>query len=234
MRRLHGVDPGALPALAADDVAARLDAAKAAYAKGDVARAARDTEAALRQMQDRLGRMFAETLPQLSGKWKGEAVETESLGEIGGGVSVSRAFTRDDSSLNVTLLLDSPETVSVMAQIAAVPTQPHVRKIKAAGEDALLRFDASTNTGEVTMVVAGRVVLEAQGDNIATADPLVEAANGWNVGKIKTLATEGMGVNRRRLPVRSGTKAVPGLQRADSMRQRRSVSTAASTATGAD
>lgn len=174
-------------ARAADDVAARLDAAKASYAKGDVVRAARDAEAALAQMHERLGKMFSDTLPTLGGKWKAEAVETESLGEIGGGLSVSRAFTRDDSSINVTLLLDSPEAASAQAQIAAQAAQPNMRKLKAAGEDALLRFDSSTGTGEVTMVVAGRVVLEVQGDNIANTDALIEAANGWNVAKIKTL-----------------------------------------------
>jgi len=177
----------ALPAWAADDVAQRLDAAKAAYGKGDAVKAAKETEAAMRQIQDRLGKMFAEVMPALGGKWKADPVEVESLGEIGGGLSVSRAFIRDDSSINVTLLLDSPEVASITAQLAANPPQPNVKKIKAAGEDALLRFDASTGTGEVTMVVAGRVVLEVQGDNIHAADPLVEAANGWNIAKIRTL-----------------------------------------------
>lgn len=177
----------AIPAGAADDVVPRLDAAKSAYGKGDAIKAAKEVEAALRQIHDRLGKMFAETMPALGGKWKADPVEVESLGEIGGGLSVSRAFIRDDSSINVTLLLDSPEVASITAQLAANPPQPNVRKIKAAGEDALLRFDSSTGTGEVTMVVAGRVVLEVQGDNINAADPLVEAANSWNVARIKTL-----------------------------------------------
>lgn len=177
----------AMPAGAADDVVPRLDAAKAAYGKGDAVKAAKEAEAALRQIHDRLGKMFAETMPALGGKWKADPVEVESLGEIGGGLSVSRAFIRDDSSINVTLLLDSPEAAAISAQLAASPTQPNVKKIKAAGEDALLRYDSSTGTGEVTLVVAGRAVLEVQGDNINAADPLVEAANGWNVARIKTL-----------------------------------------------
>ncbi|WP_291717593.1 hypothetical protein [Magnetospirillum sp. 64-120] len=176
-----------LPAFAADDAAQHLDAAKAAFGKGDSIKAARETEIALRQIQDRLGKQFAEVMPALGGRWKADPVEVESLGEIGGGLSVSRAYIRDDSSINVTLLLDSPEVASTLAQLAANPPQPNIKKIKAAGEDALLRFDASTGTGEVTMVVAGRVVLEVQGDNITASEPLVEAANGWNIGKIKAL-----------------------------------------------
>ncbi|MGE4279790.1 MAG: hypothetical protein AB7G62_09410 [Magnetospirillum sp.] len=177
----------ATPVWAADDVAQRLDAAKAAYGKGDAVKAAKETEAALRQIQDRLGKMFAEVMPPLGSKWTGDPVEVESLGEIGGGLSVSRAFIHDDSSINVTLLLDSPEAASIQAQLDVTQAQPNVKKIKAAGEDALLRFDSATGTGEVTMVVAGRVVLEVQGDNINAAEPLVEAANGWNIAKIKTL-----------------------------------------------
>ncbi|MBR9971678.1 hypothetical protein [Magnetospirillum sulfuroxidans] len=174
-------------AAAADDVPARLDNARAAYQKGDIARAAREIEAALTQLHDRLGKIFAETLPNLGGQWKAETVETESLGEIGGGLSVSRAFTRGDASLNVSLLLDSPEVASVQAMLSGNSAQPNLKKVKVGGEDALLRFDAATGTGEITMVVGGRVVLEVQGDNINNTDPLLEAAAGWNVGKIKTL-----------------------------------------------
>ena len=174
-------------AAAADDVPARLDNARAAYQKGDIARAAREIEAALIQLHDRLGKTFAETLPNLGGLWKAESVETESLGEIGGGLSVSRAFTRGDASLNVSLLLDSPEVASVQAMLTGNSGQLNVKKVKVGGEDAVLRFDAATGTGEITMVVGGRVVLEVQGDNISNADPLLEAAGGWNVAKIKTL-----------------------------------------------
>lgn len=174
-------------AAAADDVPARLDNARAAYQKGDLARAAREIEAALTQLHERLGKSFAEALPNLGGQWKAESVETESLGEIGGGLSVSRAFTRGDASLNASLLLDSPEVASVQAMLTGNPAQVNVKKVKVGGEDALLRFDAATGTGEITMVVGGRVVLEVQGDNINNADPLLEAAGGWNLAKIKTL-----------------------------------------------
>ena len=175
------------PVLAADDVASRLDTARTAYQKGDLTRAARDTEAALQMLQDRLGKLFGETLPSLGKGWDGDGVEVASLGDAGGGLSISRAYAKGDASLNASLLLDSAELESTKALLAQPATQPHVKKLKVGAEDALLRFDPATNGGEITMVVAGRVVLEVQGDNITNADILIEAANGWNVAKIKTL-----------------------------------------------
>ena len=175
------------PALAADDVPLKLDSARAAYQKGDLARAARDVEAALKAMQERLGRIFAETLPTLSNRWKPDEVEIQGLGEIGGGLSITRAYTRDDQSLNASLLLDSPAGESAQALLAAPVAQQHVRKVKVGGEEAVLRFDPSTSTGEITMMVGNRVVLEVQGDNITSADPLLEAAAAWNLAKIRTL-----------------------------------------------
>ena len=174
-------------ALAADEVASRLDTARIAYQKGDLTHAARDAETALRLLQERLGKIFGETLPSLGKSWQAEAVEVASLGDAGGGLSISRAYTKGDSSLNASLLLDSAEIESSQALLAQTSSQPNVKKLKIGAEDALLRFDAATVGGEITMVVGGRVILEVQGDNITSADPLIEAANAWNVAKIKTL-----------------------------------------------
>lgn len=177
----------AVPAWAADDVAAHLDAARAAQQKADLLVAAHETELALKLLHDKLGRLFAETLPAMGGRWKAEEVEIDSLGEVGGGLSITRAYTRDDSSLNISLLLDSPEVAATQAMLAAPPVQPNLKKIKVGGEDALLRFDSGTGTGEITLVVAGRVQVEIQGDNISGPDPLVEAANGCNLSRLKAL-----------------------------------------------
>lgn len=182
----------ATPVTAADDVPARLDAARAAYAKGDLARAAHEVEAALQQMHDRLGKALADTLPQLPGAWKGDEAEIQGLGQIGGGLSVTRAYTKGDASLNASLLLDSPASESAAALLTDAVNQPHLKVIKVGADDAVLRFDASAHSGEVTMVIANRVVLEIEGDDITSADPLIEAARAWNVARIRTLLSQPM------------------------------------------
>lgn len=181
----------AWPVMAADNVPAQMDAARAAYQKNDLPRTARALEAALADIHDRLGRSFGDTMPAPAAGWQADPPEFQGLGQVGGGLSVSRAYAKGETSLNATMFLDSPavEAASaLLANPAATAAQPNMKRIKVGGEDALLRFDASTKSGEITMVLNGRVLLEIEGENLANGDILVETAKGWNVAKIRTLA----------------------------------------------
>lgn len=178
------------PLAAADDLPARLDAARAAYQKGDLPRAARELDGALRQVHDRLGRALAETLPPPPAGWQAEAAEIQGLGMVGGGLSVTRAYERSDSTLNASLILDSPAVeaaAALLANPAATAAQPNMKRVKVGADDALMRYDGSTKSGEITMVLGSRVLLEIEGDNLANSDVLIEAAKGWNLAKIRSL-----------------------------------------------
>lgn len=181
----------ALPALAADNVPAQIDAARAAYQKNDLPRTARALEAALADIHDRLGRAFADAMPAPATGWQADPPEFQGLGQVGGGLSVSRAYGKGETSLNATLFLDSPavEAASaLLANPAATAAQPNMKRVKVGAEDALLRFDNSTKSGEITLVLNNRVLLEIEGENLASADILTDTAKGWNVAKIRTLA----------------------------------------------
>lgn len=181
----------ALPAFAADNVPGQIDAARAAYLKNDLPRTARALEAALADIHDRLGRSFADTMPPPASGWQAEPPEFQGLGQVGGGLSVSRAYAKGEASLNATLFLDSPAVeaaAALLANPAATAAQPNMKRIKVGGEDALLRFDNSTKSGEITLVLNGRVLLEIEGESLANGDILVETAKGWNVAKIRTLS----------------------------------------------
>jgi len=181
----------ALPAFAADNVPAQIDAARSAYQKNDLPRTARALEAALHDIHDRLGRAFADTMPPAPAGWQAEPPEILGLGQVGGGLSVSRAYTKGESSLNASLFLDSPAVeaaAALVANPAATAAQPNMKRIKVGNEDALLRYDGSNKAGEVTMVIGNRVLLEIEGDGLANADLLAEIAKGWNVAKIRGLA----------------------------------------------
>lgn len=173
-------------AQAAESVSARLDAAKAAYARGDVARSAAETEAALAELHARLGKSLAEFLPAPPTGWQAEAAETQAMGSAGGGIAVSRAYSRDESSLNAALVLDSPAVLSAAGQFATIADgQPNFKRLKIGAEDALLRWDPSVRTGEITLVLGNRVLLQIEGDSLGTSELLTEAARGWNVAGIR-------------------------------------------------
>lgn len=178
------------PAWAADPVPGQIDAARAAYQKNDLARTAKALEAALSDIHDRLGKGLADTLPPALAGWQADPPEVQGLGQVGGGLAVSRAYGKGESSLNASLFLDSPAVEAASAQFAnpnLTAAQPNMKRVKVGTEDALLRYDAANKSGEITMVLGNRILLSIEGDNLANADVLTDAAKGWNVAKIKTL-----------------------------------------------
>ncbi|MBI5164920.1 MAG: hypothetical protein HY985_13580 [Magnetospirillum sp.] len=175
---------------AADEIGNRIEAARTAYQKTDFARTARELEAALVQLQQRLGSGLAEYMPAAPSGWQADKPEIQGLGAVGGGLSVVRAYTKGDASLNASVILDSPAVEAAAALLgnpAATAAQPKLRRVKAGGEDALMRWDGQARSGEISIVLSNRVLLQIEGDNIANGDLLMEAAKGWNVAGIRKL-----------------------------------------------
>ncbi|MGE5517752.1 MAG: hypothetical protein ACM31D_18260, partial [Bacteroidota bacterium] len=129
--------------------------------------------------------------PPAAAGWQADPPEIQGLGQVGGGMAVTRAYGKGESSLNASVFLDSPavdSAVPLFANPAAIAGQPNMKRVKVGTEDALLRFDSANKSGEVTMVLGNRILLSIEGDNLANADVLTEAAKGWNVARIKALA----------------------------------------------
>ena len=176
--------------VAAETVPARMDAARAAFARGDMARTAAELEAAVAEIHGRLGKSLGEFMPPPLANWHGETAEVQGLASAGGGLAVSRAYGRDDSSLNATLILDSPAVFAAAEQFAAAAAaanQPNVKRVKIGAEDALLRWDAANRAGEITLVLGNRVLLQIEGDSLGSSDLLVECAKGWSTIGIRKL-----------------------------------------------
>lgn len=195
MGKLGMVTVGALlvcaPAWAADMVSSQIEAARAAYQKNDLPRTAKALEAALSDIHDRLGKALAETMPPAAAGWQADPPEIQGLGQVGGGLAVTRAYGKGEASLNASLFLDSPAVEAAAALFgnpAATAAQPNMKRIKVGNEDALLRYDSDNKSGEVTMVLGNRILLSIEGDNLSNAEVLSEAAKGWNVAKIRALS----------------------------------------------
>lgn len=180
-------------AWAADPVQPKLDAARAAYQKGDLPRAAQELESALAALHARLGTIFADTMPPAPAGWTADAAEVQGLGTVGGGLSVTRAYAASagDATLNASLIIDSPAVAAaaaLLANPAATAAQPNMKRVKVGNDEALMRWDAGIRSGEITMVLGNRILLEIQGDNLKSADVLTEAAKGWNIAGIRKTA----------------------------------------------
>jgi hypothetical protein len=177
--------------IAADAVPGRMEAARQAYQKGEIARSALELQAVLGELHERLGKGFAEMMPAPLTGWLAEPAEVQGLGEVGGGLSVTRAYLKSDSSMNASLILDSPAVAAAAALFtnpAAAAAQTNLRPVKVGAENALLRYDAVNKAGEITIVLNNRILLHIEGDNLTSGDILAEAARGWNFAGIRKLA----------------------------------------------
>ena len=175
------------PLGAAETVGIHMDAARQYYQKGDIALAAHELETALMDLQGRLGRGLSEYMPPALVGWQAEESEIQGLGAIGGGLSVTRAYTKGDASLNASIILDSPAVEAAAALMVASVQPPNSRRIKIGTDDALLRWDDSSRSGEITIVISNRVLMQIEGDNLTAGDLLVELARGFNIAAIRKL-----------------------------------------------
>jgi hypothetical protein len=179
----------AAPALA-DDLSNQLDAARAAYAKGDSLRTLSAVQAAISLLNARLLDQFAKVMPPAPAGWDAGPPESQLLDTIGGGYSLTRGYTKGESTLNASLIVDNPAVTASTAMFQAAPqvaSQPGWSRLKVGTEDALVRFDPTTRAGEILLVIGGRVLLQIEGTEIAAQDVLVETAKGWNVAAIRKM-----------------------------------------------
>ena len=151
-------------------------------------------QAAVALLNGRLSDQFSKVLPAPLAGWESGAPEQETLDTIGGGISLTRAYTKGDATLNAALIVDNPSVAASVAMFQSAPqvaSQPGWSRLKLGGDDALMRYDAASRAGEIMMVIGGRVLLQIEGTEIAKDDVLVELAKGWNTAAIRKLITAG-------------------------------------------
>jgi hypothetical protein len=174
----------------ADDVGAQIDAARTTYGKGDALHTLSALQAAVDLLQGHLSDQFAKTMPPPPAGWEAGAASSVALDSIGGGLTVSRAYTKGDSTLNASLVIDNPSveaTVTMFRNSTQLTAQPGWSRVKVGADDAILRFDASSRAGEISILVGERALLQIEGTDINKDDVLLDAAKGWNVAALRKL-----------------------------------------------
>jgi len=174
---------GMLPA-DAEDVANAIEQARAAYAKGDALHTLTSLQAAQSAIYARLVDQLGKAMPPAPAGWQAEAPENQSLDSIGGGLTLTRGYTKGDSTLNASLVVDNPAVAAGGAPLKQ-PVKPGWTKIKIGNDDALERFDASDHSGEVILLINDRALLQIEANELTKDDALLDAAKGWNVAAVR-------------------------------------------------
>lgn len=142
----------------------------ASYRKGD----REATTAKLRELIALLEKKDANDvsrlLPDTLKRWKGESIETENLGFLGGGVAVSRRYVAGERKILVKVIKDSP----VVKQLLPLLTNDELLRLsnrqthRISGETAIME-----NERKLQMVLDDRILLEATGNDDTSESDVV-------------------------------------------------------------
>jgi len=164
-----------------DDVLTTIEQAVKQYKAGDLSGAASNVEYAAQLIRQKKSEKMKELLPKPLAGWQGEKASAQAMGTavFGGGVTVSRKYTRGGSRVDVEIVSDSPVLQSVMMMLNnpmfAGAGGGNLQTIK--GQRAIVKYDPSAKKGEIDIVVAGRFMITVKGQNVEEKE-LVDYAAG--------------------------------------------------------
>ncbi len=159
-------------ALRADDVTDSVEEALKAYKDKDYATAAQALDAAAQLVRQKRGELFMELLPDAPSGWEAEDATTSAAGAamFGGGVTAERSYSKDDASVTVKFITDSPIMQGVMMMMGnpmfANADGGKLERIK--GQKAI--FKNKDGSGSVNVVVGGALLVQIEASDTSDAD----------------------------------------------------------------
>ena len=159
-----------------DTVLSTIREATRQYQAGDYSGSASNLDYASQLIRQKKSERMKELLPEPLPGWEGKEASAQALGAavLGGGVTVSRDYTRGASSISVEIVSDSPVLQSVLMMlnnpVFAGAGGGKLETVK--GNRSVLKFDSGKKSGELYIVVASRFVITIKGRQVAREDLL--------------------------------------------------------------
>lgn len=167
----------ALPLHAGEDtVLSTIKEATRQYQAGDYSGSASNLDYASQLIRQKKSEKMKDLLPEPLPGWDGKEASAQALGAavLGGGVTVSRDYTRGASTISVEIVSDSPVLQSVLMMlnnpVFAGAGGGRLETVK--GNRSVLKFDSGKKSGELYIVVASRFVITVKGRQVAREDLL--------------------------------------------------------------
>jgi len=167
------------PLLAEDNVLSTIKEAIMQYQAGDYTGAASNLDYASQLVRQQKSEKMKGLLPAPPVGWQAGEASAQALGAaiLGGGVTVSRDYTKGSSAVSVEIVSDSPVLQSVLVMINnpmfAGAGGGKLETVK--GQRAIIKYENSKKSGELYIVVASRFVITIKGRQVARDDLLAFA-----------------------------------------------------------
>jgi hypothetical protein len=172
-----------------DDVLTTIEEAVKQYKAGEFAGAASNLDYASQLVRQKKSEHMKDLLPEPLDGWEAQPASAQTLGTavFGGGVTVSRDYTRGDAKVSIEIVSDSPVLQSVMMMLNnpmfAGASGGTLKMIK--DQRAIIKYDTTAKSGEINIVVANRFMVTVKGHHVDQADLIdyAEAIDFVNLAK---------------------------------------------------
>ena len=169
----------ASPVFAEDEVLRTVDEAVSQYKKGDFAGAASNLDYASQLIRQKKSEEMKSLLPEPLTGWVAEPASAQALGTavFGGGITVSRAYSNPPASISIDIVSDSPLLQSLVMMLNnPMFVGASGGKLEAVkGQRAIVKFNDTTRSGDLNIVVDNRFMVTVKGQKIERGDLLAYA-----------------------------------------------------------
>ncbi len=163
-------------AWAEDTVLSTIEEAVKQYEAGEYTAAASNLDYASQLVRQKKNENMMLLLPEAPDGWTaGEAsAHAISSAVLGGGVTVSREYFKDDATMSLEIVSESPVLQSVLMMIKnpMFAGAGGGKLVTLKGQKAIVKFDEQNKSGDLHVVVAGRFMVAVKGNNIVREDLL--------------------------------------------------------------
>lgn len=175
---------------AADDVTDSIEEAVDAYKKGEYKKASEELTYALESINQKKGNSLKIYLPEPLEGWTADeaTAQTANAAMLGGGTMLSRTYHKSESLVTIEMVMDSP----LMQGIAMMMANPMFRSSEMGEltrinkEKAMVKYDNKEKSGNITMIVANRIMVTIKGETVSKEE-LIAYANAIDLKKLKEM-----------------------------------------------
>ncbi|GAB6060245.1 hypothetical protein [Desulfonatronum parangueonense] len=160
----------------ADDVLDTIEQALTLYKQGDYTAAAGNLDYAAQLVRQKKGGRLESFLPDAQPGWTADDAQSSAMAAMfmGGGVTAERAYHRDDGEgeINISIMADSPMLQGIMMMFSnpMIAASAGAKMETIAGQRAVVNYTPGDRRGEISIVVANRILVVVKGYNVEKDD----------------------------------------------------------------
>lgn len=175
-------------AVFADEITDSIEEAIEYYKEGDYVEAANSLDYASQLIRQKRSGNLEAFLPEPLTGWSGEDIKSQAAGAgyLGGMISAKRKYRKDQSSVTIEIITDSPALQSMVMVFSnpAYASADGGKLTKIKRQKAIIKYRPSKKDGEINIVVAKQYLVTIKGRNVGKND-LVDYASAIDYKKLK-------------------------------------------------